>query len=181
MSDSKPSIDPKTPADHPAYIQNQPLEESVRFASPATRRDFLGLAAIWSAVAAFAAAVIGSVRLPMPSVFPESNSKVKIGPADAYPPDSATHLVKQAVWVFHNEKGLYAMSSVCTHLGCIVTRLENGEFLCPCHGSVFKVDGKVIGGPAPKGLNWLALSLAPDGQLVVDKVRTVKAGTHFVV
>ncbi|MCP4249708.1 MAG: Rieske 2Fe-2S domain-containing protein [bacterium] len=117
----------------------------------------------------------------MPSVFPESNSKVKIGPADAYPPGSATHLPNLAAWVFHNDQGLYAISSVCTHLGCIAKRDADGQYMCPCHGSAFTPDGKVIGGPAPKGLNWLAMSLAPDGQLVVDKVRTVEAGTHFVV
>jgi cytochrome b6-f complex iron-sulfur subunit len=163
----------------PAWEQSRTLEESPRFAPPPTRRDWLGLAGVWSAVAALAAAVIGSVRLPMPSVFPESSSKVKIGPPDSFAPASATYLPQLSAWVFRDQQGLYAISSVCTHLGCISKRMDNEEFLCPCHGSVFASDGKVMVGPAPKGLNWLAMSLSPDGQVVVDKVRTVQAGTHF--
>lgn len=156
-----------------------PLTESPRFQPPDSRRDFLGLAAIWSTVAACVTAAIGAIRLPMPAVFPESNSQVKIGPPSTFPRGSVTSLPALNVWVFHDEQGLYAMSSVCTHLGCIASRGEAGDFHCPCHGSAFAADGKVLGGPAPKGLNWLALSLAPDGQLVVDKVRNIEAGTHF--
>lgn len=139
------------------------------------------MAAIWSAVAACVTAMIGSLRLPMPAVFPESNSRVKIGPPDAFPKGSVTHLIELRAWLHHDEGGLYAISSACTHLGCIAARDDKGEFLCLCHGSEFTETGKVIAGPAPKGLNWLALSRSPDGQIVVDKINTVKAGTRFVV
>ncbi len=155
------------------------LEESRRFAPETSRRDFLGLAAAWAAVTAVAAAAIGSLRLPMPSVFPESNSLVKLGPPGGFKPDSATYLPELSAWIFRDEQGLYAISSVCTHLGCIAGREPDGRFKCPCHGSIFEADGKVVGGPAPKGLNWLAMGLSPDGQLVVDKVRTVKCGMRF--
>lgn len=157
------------------------LAKSPRFAPPATRRDFLGLAAVWTAVGACVAAVIGTLRLPMPAVFPESNPRVKLGPPDQFKVGSATHHPDLSVWLFRDEAGLYAISAVCTHLGCIAGRAENGEFSCPCHGSTFAADGKVLGGPAPKGLNWLALEIAPDGQLVVDKTRTVKVGTRLMV
>lgn len=155
------------------------LQESPRFQKPAGRRDFLGLAAVWSALLAFAFAFLGALRLPMPSVFPESDSKVKIGPPDAYPEGSVTHLSELSLWVYHDEEGLYAISSVCTHLGCIASREADGGFTCPCHGSVFDAEGKVLGGPAPKGLNWMAMSVAPDGQLIVDKIRDTEAGTRL--
>jgi len=173
-----PSVDQ---ADRPTPPQKAALAQSPRFAPPATRRDFLGLAAVWASVAAFAAAVIGALRLPMPSVFPESNSKVKIGPPDAFPPGSATHLARLSVWVLRDDQGIYAISSVCTHLGCVAKRADDGSFLCPCHGSAFAPDGKVVVGPAPKGLNWLAMSMSPDGQLVVDRVRPVQMGTRLSV
>lgn len=156
-----------------------PLQASPRFAPPQTRRDFLGLAAIWTSVAAWAAAAIGALRLPMPAIFPESNSQVKVGPPDMFKIGSPTHLPDLSVWVFRDETGLYAISAICTHLGCIAGREESGEFMCPCHGSKFTDEGKVTAGPAPKGLNWLAMNLSPDGQLVIDKVRTVTAGTRF--
>ncbi|MBI2944775.1 MAG: Rieske 2Fe-2S domain-containing protein [Candidatus Wallbacteria bacterium] len=148
---------------------------------PIPRRDFLGLAAVWSAVAAFFAAAIGALRLPMPAVFPESNSKVKLGPPDAFRPGSQTHLPEQKLWVVHDEGGLYALSTVCTHLGCIAGKEKSGEFRCPCHGSVFSKEGKVLGGPAPKALGRLALSLAPDGQLVCDTMTAVDPATRLKV
>jgi cytochrome b6-f complex iron-sulfur subunit len=159
-----------------------PLEKSPRFEPTRTRRDFLGLAAVWSAMATLVVATIGALRLPMPAVFPESNPKVKIGPPDDFPKGSATYLVESSMWVFRNDKGeMHAISAVCTHLGCIVKRQKNGRFLCPCHGSVFGPSGKVIAGPAPTPLNWLEVSIAPDGRVVVDKMRTVRPGKSVLV
>jgi len=158
---------------------NVPLQESSRFAPTETRRDFLGLAAVWSTVGACLAAAIGAMRLPMPAVFPESNSKVKLGPPDQFKPGAPTHRPDLSLWVFRDQEGFYAISTICTHLGCLAARAEDGSFNCPCHGSKFAANGNVLGGPAPKGLNWLAMNVAADGQLVVDKVRTVQAGTRF--
>ena len=47
----------------------------------------------------------------------------------------------------------YAINAVCTHLGCVVpwNPTEN-KFMCPCHGSQYNTEGKVIRGPAPKSL-----------------------------
>lgn len=160
---------------------DEELVKSPRFQKPRKRRDFLGLAAIWSMVSAFALSLFGAVRLPMPSVFPESNSKAKIGPPEKFPKGSQTHLPGLNMWIFHDEHGFYAISTICTHLGCIVARQADGGFDCPCHGSVFDPLGKVLGGPAPKALDWLAISLTPDGQLVVDRVQTVPFGTRFSV
>lgn len=155
------------------------LKASERFKPPATRRDFLGLAAGWSAVVAFVMALLGSLRLPMPSVFPESNSRVKLGPPKRFSVGSATYFSQRRLWVLRDEEGFHAISSVCTHLGCIAERLEDGRFSCPCHGSSFDAAGRVKGGPAPKGLVWAQLSLSPEGSLVADTLKEVKAGTVF--
>lgn len=158
------------------------IEGSPRFQPPPSRRDFLGMAAVWSAVATLGTALLGALRLPMPSVFPESQPRVKIGPPGEYPVGSATQISDLRLWLYHDQKGMYAISAICTHLGCTVARDPNGGgFHCPCHGSVFTADGKVIGGPAPRPLDWLALSRSPDGQLVVDTMQTVPLGTHFEV
>lgn len=156
------------------------LEESPRFAPPPSRRDFLGLAAVWTSLVAWVAAAIGALKLPMPSVFPESSAQLKLGQPDQFKPGTATHIPEGTLWVFRDEQGLYAISGVCTHLGCIVARKKDGRFACPCHGSKFAANGKVTGGPAPTGLHWLAMTIAPDGQLVVDKVKTVAAGTRLL-
>jgi len=49
-------------------------------------------------------------------------------------------------------KSKEAVSLTCTHQGCTVQKQNNGEFFCPCHGSTFDRDGKVIKGPAKRDL-----------------------------
>ena len=62
-----------------------PLEESPRFRPPPTRRDVLGLAAMWSAVVAFAAALFGAIRLPMRTIVKVENSHTAL-PSQMAPP-----------------------------------------------------------------------------------------------
>jgi len=53
------------------------------------------------------------------------------------------------------EESLNVMSSSCAHLGCPVrwTVSEGqGEFLCPCHGGIYDINGGYVGGPPPRGL-----------------------------
>ncbi len=59
----------------------------------------------------------------------------------------------------------------------ISERAEDGRFECPCHGSKFAADGSLTGGPAPKGLVWVELTVSPEGWLVADKLREVPQGT----
>jgi len=49
----------------------------------------------------------------------------------------------------------YGLNAVCTHLGCVVPwNASENKFICPCHGSQYNNEGKMVRGPAP-------LSLAP--------------------
>jgi len=155
------------------------IKQNERFKPPETRRDFLGLAATWSTIVAFALAMLGALRLPMPSVFPESDSKVKLGRPDQFAIGSATYFPVPHLWLFRSEKGFYAISAVCTHLGCITDRAADGTFKCPCHGSRFDANGLVTGGPAPKGLVWADLSVSPEGGLIADTLKEVAEGTIF--
>ncbi len=157
--------------------ESSPLQQAKRFQPPTTRRDFLGLAATWSAIVAFVMAMLGAMRLPMPSVFPESNSKVKLGRPRQFAQGSTTYFPRHRLWLYRDDKGFYAISSVCTHLGCIAERAEDGQFHCPCHGSKFDAVGNVKGGPAPKGLVWAELSVSPEGWLVADTLKGVPLGT----
>jgi len=62
--------------------------------------------------------------------------------------------------VYRDVRGdLHAVSAICTHLGCVVhfNRAER-SWDCPCHGSRFDVDGKVLDGPAAKNLVPVALT-----------------------
>ena len=55
------------------------------------------------------------------------------------------------------------LSAKCTHLGCTINKAENGRLLCPCHGSEFDLDGKVIKGPAYKNLEIIPVRITKDG------------------
>lgn len=59
----------------------------------------------------------------------------------------------EKIGVYRDEKGLHAVSAVCTHMGCIV-EWNSGDLIwdCPCHGSQYSKDGKVLRGPAVKNL-----------------------------
>jgi len=101
-----------------------------------------------------------------------------VGPPGAFPQGEYRRIPGRNVFVARGEQGLFAVSAVCTHLGCVVAPSPTG-FDCPCHGSRFDALGRVIAGPAPRGLEWFALRLAPDGQLVVDEGEPVPPGTYF--
>jgi menaquinol-cytochrome c reductase iron-sulfur subunit len=69
---------------------------------------------------------------------------------------------KTSAWVVkHPEGAITAFSPWCTHLGCAYHWSENKhEFVCPCHGSRFSVDGQVLRGPAPRPLDRYEVRVA---------------------
>ena len=65
-------------------------------------------------------------------------------------------LVQAANGVFlvaHTGPGSFvALTGICTHQTCTITGFANQTYVCPCHGSTFDVNGRVLGGPAPRAL-----------------------------
>ena len=52
----------------------------------------------------------------------------------------------------------YAISSVCTHLGCTVAwKADQKQFVCPCHGSRYDDQGRVVQGPARRSLGLVTV------------------------
>ncbi len=79
-----------------------------------------------------------------------------------------------AIYVVRTAEGFFALSAICTHLGCLTAyKPELGIIACPCHGSKFKTDGVKIEGPAPRPLPWLRMWLSDDGNLMVDRSSAV--------
>jgi len=75
---------------------------------------------------------------------------------------------EKALYVCKDSTGrLCAFSSVCPHLGCsIAWHDEKSNFLCPCHNGQFTPDGKLLGGPPPRGMDQLEIKIE-DGLLMV--------------
>jgi nitrite reductase/ring-hydroxylating ferredoxin subunit len=144
------------------------------------RRDFLGLAAWWSAAAALLFAFMGAMRLPKAAVLPSPSKRFRVRLPASLASGQPFIPAGRTVAVYKDANGVYAVSTVCTHLGCIVKPTENG-FDCPCHGSKFNKDGSVVKGPAPSGLPWLEVKhLGGDGFLV-DEGKTVEMGKTVTV
>jgi cytochrome b6-f complex iron-sulfur subunit len=153
-----------------------------RFEAPLPRRDFLGLAAMGSFFLSVGTALVGILRLPKPGVLPESASRFKVGFPDEFPPDTHRKIGRQNVWIFRDPLGFYAVSAICPHLGCIVSEDPRADgFTCPCHGSQFDASGRVLSGPAPRRLDWVEISLAADGSLMVDTAKSVSPESRFHV
>ncbi len=145
-----------------------------------SRRDFLGFATAGAVILSALTALAGALRLTRPNVYYEESKKFKIGKPENFPVGLVKNLEDKKVYIFSDTEGLHAISKTCTHLGCIVAITETG-FQCPCHGSKYNRQGKVIGGPAPRPLPWLEISQSVDGILTVDAAREVKVGTIFKV
>lgn len=68
-------------------------------------------------------------------------------------------------------RALNVMNSSCAHLGCPVrwqVSEGQGEFLCPCHGGIYDLNGEYVGGPPPRGLfRYTKYEVREDGNLYV--------------
>lgn len=69
--------------------------------------------------------------------------------------------------LIHMPTGYFAVSAVCTHLGCIVSWDKAKKMVvCPCHNGMFDYHGNIVGGPAPKALASYTVAVKGDGVMV---------------
>lgn len=121
---------------------------------------------------------LGLARFMFPNILTEPPTRFKVGFPDDYAPGQVETKFKAqfGVWIvrhqYEGQQQVYALRTVCTHLGCTPIWLEGEQkFKCPCHGSGFYKDGIHFEGPAPRPLERYAIRIADDGQLEVDKSR----------
>ena len=142
-----------------------------------TRRDFLNEVTLGALGIAGLGSVAVTYQYFSPNVLFEPPTSFRAGNPDLYPVHSVTILQDQQVYIVRMPEGFYAVSAICTHLGCVTQwKPDTDQIACPCHGSKFKADGTKIEGPAPRPLPHFAISLTADGELFVDKLQTVKSG-----
>jgi menaquinol-cytochrome c reductase iron-sulfur subunit len=80
-----------------------------------------------------------------------------------------TETVLHDVWVIKQPSSeVTVFSPICPHLGCEYNwDPQSNHFECPCHGSVYGINGKVLGGPAPRPLDTLSAKVQA-GNLYVE-------------
>ncbi len=189
MDAATPSNEPKpenvTPSPAPKPIVPAPAAAAPAAPRPAApappkpasveRRHFifswLGLA--WTAFALATGAALSTVlRFLYPNVLFEPKTAFKAGQPEDYEIGKVDTRWedKFGVWLIRTAEGMYALSTICTHLGCKPSWLDGEQkFKCPCHGSGFYKTGINFEGPAPRPLERYRIVRADDGQILVDK------------
>ena len=141
---------------------------------PIDRRSFIPWLGIgWTAFATATGAFLTMLgRFLFPNVLFEPPQSFKAG----LPSDYAINAIderwkeKYGVWIGRTDEYIYALSTVCTHLGCTPNWLgSESKFKCPCHGSGFRKTGINFEGPAPRPLERYRIVWADDGQILIDK------------
>ncbi len=142
-----------------------------------TRRDFLIQVGVGACAAAAAGAGLVTLDYLRPKVLFEPPATFRAGSPLDFPEGTVRFDKEHRAYVIGVSGGVYALSAVCTHLGCITRfRSDEGIIACPCHGSRFDLEGNVIGGPAPRPLPWLDVQTDAAGNLVVDTATVVARG-----
>ena len=134
------------------------------------RREFIWNLGFGSIGISIGGASILSLQYLKPNVLFEAPTKFKAGKSEEYQPGSITVNLERKGYIVRKKEGsFYALSSVCTHLGCITNyQPAVKRIACPCHGSLFDLEGNVLSGPAPRSLKRILIEQNERGVLVVD-------------
>ena len=160
------------PEDPEALSVFEPDEEN--------RRDFFGRVGLAACAVAAAGSGIATLDFLKPKVLFEPPTRFRAGSPIDYPEGVVRLNKQQKAYVLGAAGGVYALSAVCTHLGCITRFLSDERCIaCPCHGSRFDLEGNVTHGPAPRPLPWLEVSVDQGGTLIVDTSVVVPHGRVF--
>lgn len=83
-------------------------------------------------------------------------------------------------FLIHDATGIYAMTAICTHMGCTVGAPVGGQISCPCHGSQYDLGGGNLVGPATSPLvHFQVTEATPGGFLAVNTAQTVAANVRL--
>ncbi|GIW39748.1 MAG: hypothetical protein KatS3mg076_0325 [Candidatus Binatia bacterium] len=148
------------------------LREHARRPSLWSRRDFFGRLG-WGGFGVFSGlALLSAIRSAFPRVLFTPPATFKAGFPSDYAVGEVSERFKKEyrVWIVREPDGFYALFAKCTHLGCTPRWLPvEQKFKCPCHGSGFRKSGINFEGPAPRALERFRITLADDGQILIDR------------
>ncbi|RME23038.1 MAG: ubiquinol-cytochrome c reductase iron-sulfur subunit [Candidatus Zixiibacteriota bacterium] len=163
-------------------MQNEPppTVQEEALVSGVTRRHVLRwmMGGALGAVALIMARIGGSFLAP--PLTTSGLAPVAVPLTDAPPPDGSKYIAPARAYLMQDTGGYFALSAVCTHLGCLVD-LAGDKIQCPCHGSHYDIHGRNLSGPALRPLVHLALSRDDRGDLIIDPNTIVDMDTRLVL
>lgn len=134
----------------------------MRSAVPLDRREFVATCA--TACAGLLLGCVSLVTHPVPVV----GNRISISlteHADLAKPDGAIKVLpaghQEPIYILATPGGFAAVSPICTHRGCTVD-VSGARLVCPCHGSTYDREGRVLKGPAERALTRYAVTREGD-------------------
>ncbi len=171
--------------------------ERRRSLAETTRRQFLGFMGLFVSIATLVLGGFQTLKFMFPNATLEDPPQFKVREdPSTITVGNPLPITDKRVTVVRDNGGYYAVYLVCTHLGCtpnyisdVATNsgdpkntdrakkrgLRNADqqkadgWACPCHGSRYFIDSTNFYGPAPRPMDWVKVSKAPDGRLLVDR------------
>jgi cytochrome b6-f complex iron-sulfur subunit len=169
-----------------AYAPSASMGDRIRSAAASagksSRRNFnLALLVAWGALA-FVGATFGAMFQDFfgPKVLKEPKKLYRVGKLEEFANPGVYEQYKpNNIWVVNlqpAEVRLVALSTICTHLGCIPNWLSGDQkFKCPCHGSGYYITGVNFEGPTPRPLERYAVYKDADGYVWVDQTKIYRS------
>ena len=141
------------------------------------RRGFIRKVSIIMASAAGTVVSLTFLRQLSPKVI-RANMEINVGKLKDFPVDTYTFLNDYKLFIYRDHGSMKAVSAVCTHLGCTIKRTAEG-FECPCHGSCYSEQGRVLSGPAPRDLYWFSMEKRSDDSIIVNLEEKTTSPDNF--
>lgn len=143
-----------------------------------SRSQFLGIAWSGSVALVFAQMSIALLKFIKPVAGSGFGGVIYAGRIEEFAISSINRILAGRFYISRTENGVIALWQKCTHLGCSVPWVEEeGQFHCPCHGSLFNEVGDVIGGPAPRALDFFPTEIR-SGEVWVDTSQPTQRSKH---
>lgn len=142
---------------------------------PISRRKLIAYAWIGAAAIVIAELIGGTLAFLWPRrKGPKVETVFIAGKVNDFKVGEIIPFRKERTFILRTEEGFLAISSICTHLSCIVNWNEMlKKFECPCHGAKFNRNGEVLEGPPPRPLDLYKLQIVA-GNVVVDRVSSIE-------
>ena len=133
-----------------------------------SRSQFLGISWVGVGGLLFGESLVALFNFMKPISKSGFGGLVYAGKVDEFAVGSVTRILAGRFYIVRSEEGFLALWQKCTHLGCSVPwSEEEGQFHCPCHGSLFNTRGEVVGGPAPRPMDIFPVEIR-NGEVWVD-------------